>query len=230
MSSRSYAAAVVEQLQALDDSGPDAAASETRPLLRQLGKHALAFARSLDGNVQLLSELGTEFDFLGQLLDVPTRVGAAGETALAVQVAEALRFCAPDDMNGQIALVYAQAGDRKRALELVLTNLETAREPFVAEFRAGEVYRELGEADAAEAYFRRSLAVAKTDTARSEASLRIANLMIDTGRETEAVAFLAQQRAQANLAPEARAPLATVGRNEPCPCGSGKKYKKCHGA
>ena len=21
----------------------------------------------------------------------------------------------------------------------------------------------------------------------------------------------------------------TVGRNEPCPCGSGKKYKNCHG-
>jgi preprotein translocase subunit SecA len=20
-----------------------------------------------------------------------------------------------------------------------------------------------------------------------------------------------------------------VGRNEPCPCGSGKKYKQCHG-
>ena len=24
--------------------------------------------------------------------------------------------------------------------------------------------------------------------------------------------------------------LAKVGRNEPCPCGSGKKYKKCHGS
>jgi len=23
---------------------------------------------------------------------------------------------------------------------------------------------------------------------------------------------------------------ANVGRNEPCPCGSGTKYKKCHGA
>jgi len=23
--------------------------------------------------------------------------------------------------------------------------------------------------------------------------------------------------------------LAPVGRNEPCPCGSGKKYKFCHG-
>ena len=25
-------------------------------------------------------------------------------------------------------------------------------------------------------------------------------------------------------------PYADVGRNDPCPCGSGKKYKKCHGA
>lgn len=27
-----------------------------------------------------------------------------------------------------------------------------------------------------------------------------------------------------------RNPLRTVGRNDPCPCGSQKKYKKCHGA
>jgi uncharacterized protein YecA (UPF0149 family) len=25
----------------------------------------------------------------------------------------------------------------------------------------------------------------------------------------------------------ARNPLKNVGRNDPCPCGSGKKYKKC---
>lgn len=23
--------------------------------------------------------------------------------------------------------------------------------------------------------------------------------------------------------------LKTIGRNDPCPCGSGKKFKKCHG-
>jgi len=23
--------------------------------------------------------------------------------------------------------------------------------------------------------------------------------------------------------------MAKVGRNDPCPCGSGKKYKHCHG-
>ena len=26
-----------------------------------------------------------------------------------------------------------------------------------------------------------------------------------------------------------RNPLKDVGRNDPCPCGSGKKYKQCHG-
>jgi uncharacterized protein YecA (UPF0149 family) len=25
-------------------------------------------------------------------------------------------------------------------------------------------------------------------------------------------------------------PYRDIGRNDPCPCGSGKKVKKCHGA
>jgi uncharacterized protein YecA (UPF0149 family) len=28
---------------------------------------------------------------------------------------------------------------------------------------------------------------------------------------------------------ELKEQIASAGRNEPCPCGSGKKYKKCHG-
>ena len=35
----------------------------------------------------------------------------------------------------------------------------------------------------------------------------------------------------ANLAPSvAGSSKKEAGRNDPCPCGSGKKYKKCHGA
>ena len=34
--------------------------------------------------------------------------------------------------------------------------------------------------------------------------------------------------AQPGAAPFVR-PGRKVGRNEPCPCGSGKKYKQCHG-
>ncbi|HEX2669265.1 MAG TPA: SEC-C metal-binding domain-containing protein [Polyangiaceae bacterium] len=236
------AATFVERLAALDDLGDQATSEETRPLVRRLGEAALELALSIARRSEVLSELEREFDLLGSLLDVPSRLGAARETTLAVRVAEALTFCAPDDMKGQIALAHAQAGERPRALELVHKNLETAREPFIAEFRAGDVYRELGEADAAEAYYRRSLALANTPSARSEAALRIASLLIDTGREAAAVAFLAQQRAQADAASAAERPPATarpadsrtasspVGRNDPCPCGSGKKYKKCHGA
>ena len=29
--------------------------------------------------------------------------------------------------------------------------------------------------------------------------------------------------------PQATAATEKVGRNDPCPCGSGKKFKKCHG-
>jgi preprotein translocase subunit SecA len=35
------------------------------------------------------------------------------------------------------------------------------------------------------------------------------------------------QRAISHSAPRS---FGRIGRNDPCPCGSGKKYKKCHGA
>ena len=33
-----------------------------------------------------------------------------------------------------------------------------------------------------------------------------------------------------NSNPPANMDWSSVGRNDPCPCGSGKKFKKCHGA
>ena len=36
-------------------------------------------------------------------------------------------------------------------------------------------------------------------------------------------------RPPAVLATQSTGPT-KIGRNDPCPCGSGKKYKKCHGA
>ncbi|WP_425444138.1 SEC-C metal-binding domain-containing protein [Thiomonas intermedia] len=35
--------------------------------------------------------------------------------------------------------------------------------------------------------------------------------------------------ASAALATPQENPYPKVGRNDPCPCGSGKKYKHCHG-
>jgi preprotein translocase subunit SecA len=56
-------------------------------------------------------------------------------------------------------------------------------------------------------------------------------------REQKAeVSGLAGERKEAQHSPGSTTPTTVrrstpkVGRNEPCPCGSGKKYKKCHGA
>jgi preprotein translocase subunit SecA len=38
-----------------------------------------------------------------------------------------------------------------------------------------------------------------------------------------------QARPGSGMRPRTPTKMAKVGRNEPCPCGSGKKYKKCHG-
>jgi preprotein translocase subunit SecA len=47
-------------------------------------------------------------------------------------------------------------------------------------------------------------------------------------------AVLNQLREQAAAVPQPTRRPATaaprIGRNDPCPCGSGKKFKKCHGA
>jgi preprotein translocase subunit SecA len=57
------------------------------------------------------------------------------------------------------------------------------------------------------------------------------------GGASEAMAAAAAAGAKRPAAPGAATvvkdksdPYATVGRNEPCPCGSGRKYKHCHGA
>jgi hypothetical protein len=43
--------------------------------------------------------------------------------------------------------------------------------------------------------------------------------------------FAADEESGEDPEPEpADLPAAKPGRNDPCPCGSGKKYKKCHGA
>jgi preprotein translocase subunit SecA len=48
---------------------------------------------------------------------------------------------------------------------------------------------------------------------------------IESGGGTQAQAADASAEGQ-----PARRNEPKVGRNDPCPCGSGKKFKKCHGA
>jgi preprotein translocase subunit SecA len=65
--------------------------------------------------------------------------------------------------------------------------------------------------------------------------------MVSTSADELEEAFMRRKRReleQARMAGGGEAPQVQqvvrgqekVGRNDPCPCGSGKKYKKCHGS
>ena len=50
------------------------------------------------------------------------------------------------------------------------------------------------------------------------------------GRRRRAARRERRRQAAPGEAKPVRRDQPKVGRNDPCPCGSGKKYKKCHGA
>ncbi|MET0606733.1 MAG: SEC-C metal-binding domain-containing protein, partial [Beijerinckiaceae bacterium] len=49
------------------------------------------------------------------------------------------------------------------------------------------------------------------------------------GAAAASLGFSADDGAQSERQADDPSSWGKVGRNEPCPCGSGKKYKHCHG-
>ena len=57
----------------------------------------------------------------------------------------------------------------------------------------------------------------------------VVGVLKGTGTSTRAVARTIGLRADLDALELVAAEVPRVGRNDPCPCGSGKKYKACHG-
>jgi|SRR5450755_4115749 tetratricopeptide (TPR) repeat protein len=184
------------------DREPSGAESSRAGLakMKRLTATALELARALQDDLSLfaaLSEYLSDQHFAELVLDLPARLAHAKQTDSALAVARAFEFIAPDKLRGDRAVALAQAGRRDDAVALVASNLEQADDIPLAEAKAGDAYRALGEDDAAEAYYRRSLSEAKTPFERSEAVLRIVSLLSDTGRVNDATQFLAEERRRA---------------------------------
>jgi len=217
-----------------DSNDPERAPPELDDL-EQLATLGSELAAALNGDLRRFLQLDAQLSgtpFTELLLDLPLQLSDAGAVDSALRLARAFAFIAPDSLRGDEALILARAGRREEALRLVSSNLEQAEDIPSAEAKAGDVYRALGEADSAEAYYRRSLAESHTSLERSEALTRLVGLLCEVGRERDASVLLQQE--EARLPAQRPAPIVRdapkVGRNDPCPCGSGKKYKKCHGA
>jgi preprotein translocase subunit SecA len=51
-----------------------------------------------------------------------------------------------------------------------------------------------------------------------------------TARKDPTIIGAGRPRTLGDNQPKGPVDWSTIGRNDPCPCGSGKKFKKCHGA
>lgn len=204
---------------------PDQAA----PLLRAAAMRALALLEAARADLPRflrLDEWLIERSLLQRLLELPLELSAVGEHEHALQVSRAVEFIDQELARANSAIILARAGRRSEALAQLEMNLSSARDKSFVEAKAGDTHRALGDLAAAEAYYRHSLALAATDFDRSQATLRLVSCLIDAGRVEEANRLLSEERRRRS----AGEVTTTTGRNEPCPCGSGKKYKRCHGA
>ncbi len=57
----------------------------------------------------------------------------------------------------------------------------------------------------------------------------VENVRLQHADYEEALGGAADDKKPPPAAQPAMRPAQKVGRNDPCPCGSGKKYKHCHG-
>lgn len=221
----------VDELAGLEGE-PDDGPNRSAPILQAGADAALTLLRAVGDDTKLFFRLDDwllERSMAVQLLDLPLALAQVADFERAIALARALVFVDRELMQGDLAIVLAKAGRREEALAQLSANLEQAEDAMLVEAKAGETHRALGDLPAAEAYYRRSLVEAKTSSDRLQALIRVASCLLDQGREAEANEILKTARTlEAESIQKAKPPV-VVGRNEPCPCGSGKKYKKCHG-
>ncbi|MBL9121521.1 MAG: preprotein translocase subunit SecA [Phycisphaerae bacterium] len=123
-----------------------------------------------------------------------------------------------------------QEGVRDRVTELVLKGrlpVARPRQAPQAQASSDAAVRAAAEADAAQR--------AATEVLPAAPALSAAANLVRGSAQQEADLAIAERagmpagaRPATTVKTDAGVPV--VGRNEPCPCGSGKKYKQCHGA
>jgi len=209
-----------------------------RPLLVRAADAALALLAAVNGDKELIGSLMDWFEHTeleNHLLELHLALTEADEHDRALAVIHAWSFAVPRTPHAALAFVHAHAGQRELALEHLAAQRELETDAFKNELLAADVYDLLGEPQIAYQHYETCLATLEEPSERDEIVQSIVELLTELGRSNEIPALLERERRirQGAELESVRAPAlkvgANVGRNDPCPCGSGKKYKKCHG-
>ena len=206
--------------------------------LRGDAELALAVAERLTGKPDEFAEFMSR-DLLSDvwLVELPMALAWGGLVDEAVAVGDAL--AALDEPNramfaNDVAVILAQAGRAEEAFERVAQNLRRFPDDVWTQIHAGDVHLALTDPARAEHAFRDALAMARARGDASgvaDANERLGRLLAEQpGREEEAKAATREMERASRAAYGASRVAVKIGRNDPCPCGSGRKYKRCCGA
>ena len=216
-----------------DRSGPRSEAE-----LRSDAELALELANRLADRPEAFAELMVA-DVLSDvwLIELPMALAAAGLVDQAVAVGDALAELDQDNsamFASDVAVILAEAGRRQQALARVEQNLLRFPDDVWTHIHAGDVHLALTDQSSAERAFRDAITIARAQGDASgigDANERLARLLGDQpGREHDAAAAEREMH-RANRAATGGSRIAVkIGRNDPCPCGSERKYKRCCGA
>lgn len=173
-------------------------------------------------------------DLLNWLIPLPTKLCDAGMAKEGVELAASwAELAEPDIFIGDKAFLLVEAGFGDEARAQIKHNLKIFEENAGIHIKAGVALEILNDLSAAEVLYRKALELAEDEEESDDAFEYLIPLLRQLGKTTEADALEAAQEREHRKPPSWPATVKRdalrMGRNEPCPCGSGKKYKKCHG-
>jgi tetratricopeptide (TPR) repeat protein len=215
---------------ATGDAEPTGTPEPTASLLAELAKAALELATVLEEDEEALLDLDEwsgERELLPILLQLPLALMIAGQLESALAVARVFAFVAAESFNADVAIILAESGEHDEALAQLEANRTQFPKSFLTVLKSGTAYEALANATAAEAAYREALLLAEDREEQEEALAQLTGFLEEMGR-TDELDELLSPLLDAEP-PMAAKQVVAVGRNDPCPCGSGKKYKKCHG-
>ncbi len=158
--------------------------------------------------------------------DVYDVIGAAQEEA-------SRQYDAKEDEVGEELL----RGVERRVMLSIIDNKWREHLAEMDYLRTGIYLRAMGQRDPVVEYqnegfgmFEDLVSSVKRDAVRYLFHVRIAEPEPAKQPKVRVAAGATTSSAKGGLVGSPKQATAKVGRNEPCPCGSGKKYKRCHGA
>lgn len=176
------------------------------------------------------------------LLHLPFALAAGGFVTEAAEMGRAWsEIFESANFLGDRAVLLAEGGFRAESRDQIAEAIQRFPEDVWVRIKSGDACRTLGELAEAESCYRFALTLSEESYDRLGALERLVPMLADLGKTAEADILEAEEKARRRQqrAPSPRpaeavvtavAPRAQkVGRNEACPCGSGKKFKKCHG-